>query len=515
MSKITRRHFVGSVGAAAGVAVVGSGSASATGSSELAFMSATDLATRVRQKEISSVELTQYFIDRIERIDADVNAVVVRDFDRAMSTARSADNAQANGQALGPFHGLPMTVKESYDIAGLPTTWGVPAFIKNIAGTDSAVVQAMKSAGATYLGKTNVPVMLGDFQAYNDIYGKTSNPWDLERVPGGSSGGSAAALAAGLTALDCGSDIGGSIRNPASFCGVYGHKPTWGIVKSAGHSLPIMLGEPDLAVCGPMARAAEDLAQSMALVTGPDALNAPGWRLELPPPRSSTLRGMRIAFWPTDANSPVDDELVERQNELAGVLSLLGAKVSDSARPDYPIKEAHLAYQNLVVAITQIDVPLSDYQKNMEIANSIPSDDMSQGAVWARAAVQNHREWRKSEKMRTHVRMRWQQFFQDWDIVVCPIMATTAFKHDHSPMEQRTISVNGQQRPYWEQIFWAGLGNLGGLPGTVFPAGLSKSGMPMGFQALGAEFDDYTTIEFTRLLAREIGGFKPPPTYGR
>src|SRR5262245_3274794 len=206
--------------------------------SDVAFRPAVDLARMLRSKEIGSLELTEHYIARIERLDREINAVVVRDFERARAAARAADARLAAGETAGPLHGVPMTIKDSYDVRGLPTTWGIPLFKDNVASRDAEVVARLKRAGAVFLGKTNVPFSLGDFQSYNEIYGVTRNPWDLGRTPGGSSGGSAAALAAGLTGLECGSDIGGSIRNPAHYCGVYGHKPTWGIVPPQGHALP-------------------------------------------------------------------------------------------------------------------------------------------------------------------------------------------------------------------------------------------------------------------------------------
>ena len=267
----------------------------------LAFESATELAARIRQRTLGSRELTEYFIDRIQRFDrADkpINAVVVADFERALAAADAADRALADGCDPEPLHGVPMTIKESYDIAGLPTTWGLPPLRGNVAGSDAAVVKRLRAAGAHFLGKTNVPPMLGDFQANNEIYGRTGNPWDLGRTPGGSSGGSAAALAAGLTALECGSDIGGSVRNPAHYCGVYGHKPTWGVVPATGHALPGMVAPPDLAVMGPLARSADDLALALAVIGAPEPLDAPGWRLDLPRPAakaSGRVPGGRVA----------------------------------------------------------------------------------------------------------------------------------------------------------------------------------------------------------------------------
>ena len=235
---------------------------------DVPFLSAGELAAKLRNKEISSLELTDLYIERIDTYDGQINAMVVRCFDQAREAAKAADDALAQGRSLGPLHGVPISTKEAYDLEGTPTTWGVPMLKNNIATADAETVSRLKAAGAHYLGKTNVPLGLADFQSYNDIYGTTNNPWNLERTPGGSSGGSSAALAAGLTALESGSDIGGSIRNPAHFCGIYGHKPTWGVVSARGHSLPGMFGPPDIAVVGPMARSAADLALAMDITAG-------------------------------------------------------------------------------------------------------------------------------------------------------------------------------------------------------------------------------------------------------
>ena len=454
---------------------------------ELGFETAVSLAAKLRRKELGSEELTRYFISRIEKYDGKLNAVVVRDFERALEAARAADAALARGEALGPLHGLPMTIKESYDIAGLPSTWGVPSAANSSAKADAVVVERFKNAGALFLGKTNVPLNLGDFQSYNEIYGTTNNPWDLSRTPGGSSGGSAAALAAGMTGLESGSDIGGSIRNPAHFCGVYGHKPTLGVVPSRGQQppgVPPSPQHPDLAVVGPMARSADDLALAMDVVAGPDLLAAPGWRLELPPPRKTTLRGLRVALWPDDQMAPVADEIKGRVLGLGERLTRLGAKVSDSARPAFSGKASHDVYLPLLSAMM-----------------SGPAGDLKFG------------NWMMLHGRRGGLRMQWRQFFRDWDVLVCPIAATPAFPQDQSAIEARTLDIDGEQRPYFEQVFWAGLATLSYLPSTVFPTGLSEGGLPIGLQAMGAELDDRTTIEFARMMAEEIGGFVPPPGY--
>ena len=490
MNNVTRRHFLQSTGAVAATAALSgvAGIPQAEATEELGFLSAVELAGELRGKEVGAEELARYFIGRIERYDDKVNAVVVRNFERALAAAKQADKALARSQKLGPLHGLPMTVKESYDIAGLPSSWGLPDAAQAIAQADSAVVERFKKAGAIFLGKTNVPLWLGDFQSYNEVYGTTNNPWDLQRTPGGSSGGSAAALAAGLTGLESGSDIGGSIRNPAHFCGVYGHKPTWGIVPSRGHQPPGLPPtpqyQPDLAVVGPMARSAEDLAVSLEIVGGPNQFNAAGWRLELPPARMNSLKGLRVALWPDDPNAPVDSDVAARVEAVGETLEKAGARVSATARPAFDVKAASDTY--------------------LGILNGTTSDP---------AAGFKFHEYEALHEQRGFFRAQWRQFFRSWDVLVTPTTATPAFEQDQSDINTRTLTVNGTVQPYFQQMFWAGLATLSYLPSTVFPTGLSSGGLPIGLQAIGAAFDDRTTIEFARLMAREMGGFQPPTGY--
>jgi amidase len=479
----------------------------------LGFKSAVELANLIRARQIGSLELTDYFIDRITRYDDALNAVVVRDFERARAAAREADAALAKGDVLGPLHGLPMTIKESFDIAGLPTTWGIPSFASNVATRDAEMVKRYKAAGAVFMGKTNVATALADFQSYNDIYGTTNNPWNLERTPGGSSGGSAAALAAGLTGMCSGSDIGGSLRNPAHFCGVYGHKPTWGVVPSDGHALPPHHARSDLAVVGPIARSAEDIALAMEVVSGPDPLSAPGWRLELPKPRAAALGELRVVIWADDPICPVDREIVGRVGEIADLLAAEGAQVSDTARPRFRAADSHAIYLNLLGSVMGAAVSDRKYALNQELAAALAVEDISRGATMLRASVLDHRSWLRFDSQRTALRAAWQEFFADWDIVLCPVMPTTAYHHDHRPQDERIIRVNDREVSYLEQVFWAALASVAYLPSTVFPTGLSQEGLPVGLQAIGRAFGDRTTIEFARLLAAEIDAYTPPPGY--
>ncbi len=481
--------------------------------SALAFRDATELTRMLRDREIGSLELTDHYIGRIERLDGEINAVVVRDFERARDAAREADRRLAGGEAPGPLHGLPITIKESYDLTGLPTTWGVPLFKDNVARTDSEAVLAFRSAGAVFLGKTNVPIHLADFQSYNDIYGTTGNPWSLDRTPGGSSGGSSAALAAGLTGLEAGSDIGGSIRNPAHYCGVYGHKPTWGIVPPQGHGLPGAVAGPDIAVCGPLARSAEDLALAMGLLAGPEPLDRRGWQLHLPAPAKRSLAEFRVAIWPTDDAAPVAQEVADRVVALGEMLAKQGARVSDAARPEIDVRRSHATYMRLLHPIMTAGLPRERFEQMRAAAAHLDPEDSSFEAQSARAAVASHRDWLSANNARERLRYAWRAFFEEWDILICPQTATPAFPHDHEPFETRTLAVDGEERPYFEQLFWAGLVTAPYLPSTVFPTGPSLDGLPIGLQAVGAEYDDLLTIEFARLVAREIGGFQAPPRY--
>ncbi len=390
----------------------------------------------------------------------------------------------------------------------------MPDFAGNIAHSDSDTVAALKAAGAHFLGKTNVPFSLADFQSYNAIYGTTNNPWDLGRTPGGSSGGSAAALAAGFTALEAGSDIGGSIRNPAHYCGVYGHKPTWGIVSDAGHALPGAAAPADIAVCGPLARSAEDLALALELCAGPDRRHARGWRLNLPRPQRKRLSEYRVAMWPQADFAPVSAEVADRVQGVADTLARAGATVSDRARPKIDIAKALETYYALLWGVIGAGVPDAVHEQRRAQAAALASDDHSPAARTVRHATQDHRSWVKHHHRRFRVRDAWAAFFEDWDILICPQMPTAAFAHDHSEQMTRRIAIDGQDYPYFEQLHWAGLITVAHLPSTVFPTGPSRAGLPIGLQAVGAEFDDFTTIDFTRLLAEQIGGFVAPPAYG-
>jgi amidase len=483
-------------------------------SGELAFSSATDLAQLIQRKQISSFELTQYYIERIEQFDKVLNAVVVRDFERALEAAKLSDKSLALGYRLGSLHGVPMTIKEAFDVSGLPTTWGVPEQRDNLALNDATVVEHLKAAGAHFMGKTNVPLRLADWQSYNDIYGTTNNPWDTERSPGGSSGGSAAALAAGLTGLEFGSDIGGSIRNPSHFCGVYGHKPTYGIVPTLGHNPLGVVSAPDLNVVGPMGRSAEDLELALDVVAGPDRFRSSGWRLVLPQPKALTLRDLRVAIWPKEDFVPTSAEISDRVQEVGEVLARAGAVVSDLARPEISPRESHNTYLSLLGSSGLVNLPDEYYSVSQGLAAELDANDESPLAVLTRARVLDHRSWSDLDEARTNYRLRWRAFFNDWDVVICPISATTAYKHDHRPKPERVLVVDTARTSHYEHYFWVGLATVAYLPSTAFPSGLSSDRLPIGLQIVGPEYGDRTTIEVARLITQELGGFQAPPGFG-
>src|SRR5690606_9382674 len=313
---------------------------------DIPFLSAKKLASLVRRGKLGSVELLDMYLDRVKRLNPKLNAIVVLDEKRARERARKAYRALARGERLGPLHGVPMTVKESFDVEGLPTTWGRPDMKSNIAARNALAVQRLLDAGAVVFGKTNVPVMLADWQTFNPVYGTTNNPWDLGRQPGGSSGGAAAALAAGLTGLELGSDIGASIRNPAHYCGVFGHKPTFELCPIEGHNLPPNLATKDMLVIGPMARSADDLETSLKLISQPDGYCARGIKVSLQKPKE--VRKLRIGVLTNAPTAEVDDSVQAAIQAAASAFAKKGAKVSDKARPDIDLAVAHRVFIHLL-----------------------------------------------------------------------------------------------------------------------------------------------------------------------
>jgi amidase len=449
---------------------------------DYATASAGSLAKAVAARQASAVELCDEAIAAIEAKDGPINAVVVRDFDRARDAAKAADAALSKGENR-PLLGVPMTVKDSHHVAGLPTTWGLAPFKDWKASVDSTGVARLKAAGAVILGKTNIPPNLGDWQAANPVYGRTNNPYDLSRSPGGSSGGGAAALAAGMVPLEFGSDIGGSIRVPAHFCGVFGHKPTFDLIPQTGHAPPGIEGPGagvQFGVIGPLARTAADLQLALNVLAGPERDLARGYALNLPPPRGETLGDYRVLVLDSHPLAAVDDEVLAPLHALADRLEGLGAEVSRASPLVPDLAAAQGTYLAMLGAIMARGRPGAD--PPLDTFAYMNGLDTIAGA-----------------------RVAWAQLFEEFDVVLAPPFGAAAFPHDESEWATRTLTINDQPTPYGAQIAWSGVATFPGLPVTCAPIGKTKGGLPVGVQIIGPSYEDRTTIAFAGLLEREFG----------
>ena len=480
----------------------------------LHFRSATELARLLRAGTLTATGLLEQCLGQYSRHNSTLNAVVVTDIERARLAASASDRRLAEGKPKGPLDGIPMTAKESFDWTGTPSTWGAPRFRDNIASRDAVAIERLTAAGAVMYGKTNVPLMLADWQSFNDIYGTTSNPWDVTRSPGGSSGGSAAALASGMSVIEIGSDIGASIRNPAHYCGVFGHKPTYGIVPYQGHLLPGMVEPGDITVAGPLARSARDLALMLRLLAGPVAPFSRGYRLSLPQAGQRRLEDFRVAVMITDEQSEVD---LPVQDLLGRLVTCLGKRVktlSTTARPSFSTQEAMAVYIALLRSATSRRQSDEEFAANAARVAMTDPADQSYLTKMLRAYVLPHRDWLRLNERRHQMRLLWDLFFEDWDVMLCPAAASAAFPHDQQgERHERTIAVNGRRVPTTDQLFWAGYSGCFLLPSTIAPMGLTPQGLPAGVQIIARQFGDYTSIRFAERLEREFGGFVPPPGY--
>lgn len=481
---------------------------------EWSFRTAEELAAALRAGEVTSAELTDEAIARIERDDKVINAICVPDFDRARAAARRADQARAHGEDR-PLLGIPVTVKESYNMAGLPTTWGMPQHRGFVPAEDAVQVSRLKAAGAVVLGKTNVPLGLQDIQSFNEIYGTTNNPWDHDRTPGGSSGGSAAALASGFGALSIGSDLAGSLRTPAHFCGIYAHKPTLGLVAPRGMVPPSEPAWPvdlDLAVVGPMARTARDLALLLDVMAGPDPLtHGKAYDLTLPPARHERLGDFRVLVVDEHPFIPTGSAVRAGVNRVADALADAGARVEwhTPLLPD--LTEAAIVYTQLQFSGSVARFPVDAHEQLRTRAAGLSADDRSLDAARLRAMVFSHRDRLETDNRRELHRHLWRQLFTEFDAVVCPITPTPAFPHDHDPDPLgRRIDIDGVEYPYFDQLVWAGLATMPGLPATAVPAGRTSAGLPVGVQLIGPMFEDRTPLRLAELLEQKIGGFAAP-----
>ena len=458
---------------------------------EALLQSATDAARMLSRKEISSRELTEMLLARIEAVNPVLNAVVELWPEAALQEADAADEAIARGGDVGPLHGVPMTIKDSFNVAGMHTTWGNPAFKDFVADWDATVVKRLKRAGAIIVGKTNVAFMLSDFgQTANELYGVTNNPWDTTRTPGGSSGGTAAALSAGMTFLEYGSDLVGSIRIPASFCGVYGLKPSVGIVPLTGFQppgLPPPLSDMTYTgEVGPLGRSARDLRMALTVTGGPEGQQAKAYFWALSPSRHTRLEYFRVGVVLDHEQAPASSEVTALLSNAVDALARAGATLVEGW-PDGvdPVRN----YESF------------GFHVRLFFAFQQPGEDFATLS-----------EFVDHENRRMAARAAWNRYFDEVaDVFLCPVNFTPAFPYDNMPFEQRTIATPEGERPYNDQAFWVSHASLPGLPAVAAPIGCTSGGLPVGAQIVGPLYEDNTAITFAELLAEAIGGYEPPP----
>ncbi|MEM8645253.1 MAG: amidase [Pseudomonadota bacterium] len=479
--------------------------------SDLAFKPTTELAGLISQKELSARELLDHYAARIERHNPALNAIVVSDLEAARARADEADAATARGESWGALHGLPMTIKDAFEVAGMVSSGGAVELKDHVPESDADPVARLRAAGAIILGKTNVPVYSGDWQSYNDLYGRTNNPWNLERTPGGSSGGAVAALSAGLVAAEIGSDIGGSIRVPANFCGLYGHKPSFGVVSPRGHIPPAPWGRgvADLAVSGPFGRSVADLHMLLDVMAGPDPADK-AVQIQIPPARTSK----RIAVWSDDPFAQVDAEIKEAVETAARALEQAGCELDYDARPDFAFETSHATYLTILSSIISTDWPEQTLAFMREHAASAPEDAIDDLTLQARGTVLTYGGYLGLNIRREALKAKWGEFFASYDGVLCPVTAVPAFPHDtETRVPDRRIVVNGEEHPYMELLRWAGLATVCHLPATAVPVGLSRDGLPLGVQIIGPQQEDATPLAIAAMLEAELEGLAPPPGY--
>ena len=460
----------------------------------VAFWSAIEQAKGIREGEFTSRALLELFITRIRAINPALNAIVTLDLASARLAADAADAKVAAGAPLGPLHGVPITVKDALQTAGLRSTGGATELHNNVPDQDAPVVQAVKEAGAIVFGKTNLPRWSGDIQSYNDMFGTTVNPWHPDRVPGGSSGGAAAAVAAGLTAFEIGTDIGGSIRFPAAFCGIYGHKPSFGVVPSTGYIDHESGGttEADVNVIGPLARSADDLELLLDLM-----LRKQGPLVACLNPPPEDVRSLKVAAWLDDPFCPVDSKVRSVLDNAVSNLEAAGMAVDRSARPDIDPGEACAIGLWLVTSA---------------ILQSMPAQTLEDMGDASAAPQTTHREWLDNHARREAIRSKWADFFSNYDAIIMPISPVPPFPHDQAGnFGTRTLMSDGKERPYADLVRWTILTGMAYLPSTTSPIGFDCDGLPVSFQVVGPYGGDYTTIRLAQMIAEYNGGYQRPP----
>jgi amidase len=476
------------------------------------FALATAMLSALRARQISSVELLDMHLQRIERYNPQLNALVIRDDDNARRTAEAADAARMRSEEQ-PLLGLPLTIKDCIYVKGLPTTGGVPERARAIAEADARIVARVRAGGAVIIGKTNVPPYAADWQSVNPLFGRSNNPWDLTRTPGGSTGGGAAAVAAGLTPLEFGGDLGGSIRIPAAFCGIYGHKPSETALPRSGHfpGPNFHNAAVAMAVQGPLARSAEDLELAFDVVAGPDVGEDIAWHLDIPPARHKHLAEYRVAVLPPIDWLPVDAEILAALDSLVTKLSRAGVKVKVIQPEAFgDLRDYYKIYLSILWTITSTDQPEEERHRQAQEFRATGDEFLVAYARGLEASAADYLIW---FSQREHYRAAYRAFFREWDVLLTPANIVNAFPHTDAPFPERTLHINGQMVAYNQQLVYPALANLTGQPATAFPVGLTRTGLPIGLQAIGPYLEDRTPIRFAALVAQAFGGFQRPPLY--
>lgn len=474
----------------------------------LALRPATEQAALVRDRIVGCRELLEHHLDRVSRLNSTLNAVCTIDPDRARREADLADLAIAAGGRLGPLHGLPITVKDSIETAGIRTVCGDPDLLHHVPAADAPAVRRLRAAGAVVFGKTNVPTWASDCQSSNPVFGTTNNPWDLTRTPGGSSGGEAAAVAVGMTAFGTGSDLGGSLRLPASFCGVFALKPSYGVVPSSGHLPPApgTLQPMDIASMGPLARSAEDLELALGVMAGPDDTHAPAWRLVLPEPTVGSLATTRLGVWLDDLVCPVGPSTGAVLDDLVGKAAATGADVVDLSGVLGPLaEEAYLLAQALVHATVSPHLPDVVYD---EALSAITAEGAH--GRWARGLTASARDLGRLLEQREQLAVRWRAAVADVDVLLTPVTPGPAFLHDSRPEGERVLDIDGVLRPAGEQFAWMQMVGALRLPAVSAPVGRTTAGLPVGVQVVAPYLHDRTAIAVGGWLSDAVGGYEVP-----
>ena len=467
---------------------------------------ATEQLTALEAGRVSASELLQAVFDRADQFNPVINAVVARDVERAISEAAAVDAARGRGQALGVLAGLPMTVKDIFDIEGLPASVGVKSLLGRPA-KDAEAVARVRAAGALIWGHTNVPAGSSDLQTYNALYGVTRNPWNLARTPGGSSGGSAAAVAAGFTALEIGADIGGSLRVPAGYCGIVCHRPSWGLISQRGIATPPgYLSDYDLLVVGPMARSVRDLQLLLRVLA--DVSVSP-----TPP-----LGSLRIGLWLNEPTFPIDPEVRTVIEAFAGELQGRGVAVDPVASPVSAQGMLSTYMTLLLAALSGVLGPTTRAAFDLFRGPAKLAEVCGAGPLsWAHGVLgytARHHEWLSASEERARLKAKVALAFAPYDAILAPVTPTTAFAHDHTGTQatRRLSMSDGGRIRYLEQVDWIALAILCDLPVTVIPVGLTPEGMPVAVQIIGRPGSDAATLAIASALEAVAGGFQPPPT---